>query len=67
MPAFFKEAVAKREHRAEAERFKKMSATCQREYLVWLTVAKRPETRERRLRETLAALACGRRWAQRKG
>ena len=36
------------------------------EYLVWLTMAKLPETRARRLAETLAALTVGRKWAQRK-
>jgi uncharacterized protein YdeI (YjbR/CyaY-like superfamily) len=66
MPAFFKSALAEKRNRAAADNFKKLSATCQREYLVWLTMAKRPETREKRLRETLAALARGRKWAQRK-
>ena len=66
MPSFFKAALAEKKHRAAAENFKKLSQTCQREYLVWLTVAKRPETREQRLRQTLAALAKGRKWAQRK-
>ena len=66
MPAFFKAALAQKRNQAVAENFKKLSATCQREYLVWLTMAKRPETRERRLRETLAALGRGHKWAQRK-
>jgi len=66
VPAFFKRALAERKHRAAAENFKKLSATCQREYLVWLSTAKRPETREQRLRQTLAALAKGRKWIQRK-
>jgi hypothetical protein len=44
-----------------------MSKTCQREYKVWISMAKPPETIERRLQETLAALASGRKWAQRKG
>jgi hypothetical protein len=35
-------------------------------YLVWLTMAKLPETRARRLKETLSALKAGRKWAQRK-
>lgn len=66
MPAFFKAALAEKKHRAAAENFKKLSPTCQREYLVWLTMAKRPETRDQRLKQTLAALAKGRKWAQRK-
>jgi hypothetical protein len=32
-----------------------------------ISTAKQPETIERRLQETLAALASGRKWAQRKG
>jgi uncharacterized protein YdeI (YjbR/CyaY-like superfamily) len=67
MPAFFRKVLAAPKHRAAAEGFRKLSPSCQREYLVWLSTAKRPETRERRLRETLAALASGRKWAQRKG
>src|SRR5688572_29943424 len=49
-----------------AEGFRKLSRGCQREYNVWLTTAKRPETKARRLKETLAALVRGRKWAQRK-
>lgn len=67
MPAFFKKALAEKRNRAAAENFRKLAPSCQREYLVWLTIAKRPETRERRLNETLAALAAGRKWEQRKG
>lgn len=66
MPAFFKHSLSEKRNRTAAESFKKLAPSCQREYLVWLTMAKRPETRARRLRETLAALAAGRKWAQRK-
>ncbi|MEK7780358.1 MAG: YdeI/OmpD-associated family protein [Verrucomicrobiota bacterium] len=66
MPKFFKEALAQRKHRAAAENFRSLSPTCQREYLVWLSTAKLPETRARRLQQTLAALRQGRKWAQRK-
>lgn len=66
MPKFFKEALALKKHRAAAENFHRLSATCQREYLVWLSAAKLPETRERRLKQTLAALRQGRKWVQRK-
>lgn len=66
VPAFFKQALAAKRNRAAAEGFKKLSPTCQREYLVWLTTAKQPETRDRRLAQTLAALKAGRKWAQRK-
>jgi hypothetical protein len=66
MPDFFRKALATKGNRAAAENFRKLAPSCQREYLVWLTVAKRPETQARRLKETLAALAKGRKWVQRK-
>ena len=67
MPKFFKEALGMKKNRAAAENFRALSASCQREYLVWLSTAKQPETRERRLKQTLAALTAKRKWAQRKG
>lgn len=66
VPAFFKRALAEKRNRAAAEGFKKLSPSCQREYLVWLSTAKQPETRARRLAQTLAAIRSGRKWAQRK-
>ena len=66
VPKFFKEALAMKKNCKAAENFRAFSLTCQREYLVWLSTAKLPETRERRLKETLAALAKGNKWAQRK-
>ncbi|HKS38085.1 MAG TPA: DUF1801 domain-containing protein [Verrucomicrobiae bacterium] len=66
MPGFFKRALAEKRNRAAADFFRRLAPTYQREYLVWLTMAKLPKTRERRLKETLAALAAGRKWAQRK-
>lgn len=48
VPAFFKQALAGKRHRAAAENFHALSPSCQREYLVWLTMAKRPGTRARR-------------------
>jgi uncharacterized protein YdeI (YjbR/CyaY-like superfamily) len=66
MPAFFQQALAEKKNRASAENFKKLSPTCQREWLVWVSTAKRPETRERRLKQTLAALTNGRKWIERK-
>lgn len=66
VPAFFKQALAAKANRAAAEGFNKLSPTCQREYLVWLSTAKQPETRARRLAQTLAALKSGRKWARRK-
>lgn len=63
------EALAKalKKNKAAAAGFEKMSKSCQREYKVWISTAKQPETIERRLKETIAALADGRKWAQRKG
>ena len=66
MPEFFRKALAEKRNRAAADFFRALAPTCQREYLVWLTTAKRPATRARRVRETLAALAGGRKWARRK-
>ena len=66
MPDFFKRALTEKRNRVAAENFRTMAASCQREYLVWLSTAKLPETRARRLKETLAALKAGRKWAQRK-
>ncbi len=64
VPDFFAKAL-KKDHAAAAG-FARMSPSCQREYLVWVSTAKRDETREKRLAQTLAALATGRKWAQRK-
>ena len=66
MPDYFKKALAEKRNKAAAENFRKFAPTYQREYLVWLTMAKQPETKAKRLKETLAALAKGRKWAQRK-
>lgn len=66
VPAFFKKALAEKRHKRAAAAFKNLSPSCQREYLVWLTTARREETRQRRLQETLVALAAGRKWDQRK-
>jgi hypothetical protein len=66
MPAFFKVALAQKKNRVAAQNFRALAPTYQREYNVWLTIAKQPETRARRLKETLAALKAVRKWAQRK-
>ena len=63
-PDFFTAAL--KTYRAAAAGFHKLSPSCQREYLVWLTTAKRDETRSARLAQTLAALAAGRKWIDRK-
>lgn len=46
--------------------FNAMSISCQREYKVWISTAKQEATLQRRLGETLRALAAGKRWAHRK-
>ena len=66
VPEFFAKALAMKKHRAAAAGFAKLSPSCQREWLVWVSTAKRDETRARRLAETLAALALGRKWIDRK-
>ena len=64
VPDFF--AAALKRNRAAAAGFARLSPSCQREYLVWLSSAKREETRASRLAQTLAALATGRKWIDRK-
>ena len=66
IPDYFAAALKQKNNRIAAENFQKLAPSCQREYIVWLTFAKLPETRARRLKETLAALRKNRRWAQRK-
>ncbi len=64
VPDFFAQALKR--NRAAAAGFRRLSPSCQREYLVWLTTAKRDETRAARLAQTLAALADGLRWIDRR-
>ncbi len=64
VPEFF--AAALKKNRRAAAFFESLRPTYQREYLVWVSTAKREETRERRVVETLAALAAGRKWMERK-
>jgi hypothetical protein len=64
MPDYFAKAL-KQDKQANAG-FQKLSPSCQREYIIWLATAKRPETQEKRLKETLAALTTGRKWIDRK-
>jgi len=62
------EALAKalKKNRAAAAGFQALSISCQREYKVWISSAKQEETIQRRLAETLRALAAGKKWAQRR-
>ena len=39
--------------------FRELAPTYRRDFVVWIHTAKRPETRERRLRESIAKLAAG--------
>ena len=64
MPAALAKAL--KQNPAAAAGFKAMSISCQREYKVWISTAKQEETLQRRLGETLRALASGKKWAQRK-
>ena len=64
MPAALAKAL--KQNPAAAAGFKAMSVSAQREYKVWVSSAKQEETIQRRVVETLRALASGKNWAQRK-
>lgn len=64
VPDFFTEAL--KSNKRAAAGFAALKPTYQREYLVWLTTAKRDETRNSRLKQTLKALAAGLKWIDRK-
>jgi uncharacterized protein YdeI (YjbR/CyaY-like superfamily) len=64
LPGFLSAAL--KSHPKAAAGFRALSESCRREYIVWVRGAKREETRARRLAETLAAVADGRRWEHRK-
>lgn len=65
MPPALEEGLRTRP--AAAAFFTSLKPTYQREFMVWVGMAKRPETVAKRLAETLAALEAGRKWAQRRG
>lgn len=46
--------------------FQALKPTYQREYKVWISTAKQEETVQRRLNETIRALAAGKKWIQRR-
>ena len=57
LPAYIAKAI-----KANAQAwnfFRELSRTSRRDFVVWIHMAKRPETRERRLRESIALLAAG--------
>ena len=41
------------------QNFQSLTRTYRRDFVVWIHIAKRPETRERRIRESIALLAAG--------
>jgi uncharacterized protein YdeI (YjbR/CyaY-like superfamily) len=41
------------------EFFRKLAPACRRDFVVWIHTAKRPETRDRRIRESIRLLAAG--------
>ena len=60
MPAEFEAALAK--SKVAHATFTAFPPSCRREYLEWITTAKRPETRERRIAEAVGMLAAGKRF-----
>jgi uncharacterized protein YdeI (YjbR/CyaY-like superfamily) len=57
MPAEFAEAL--RKDKRAGETFGKLAPVYQKQYLGWIEVAKRPETREKRIKESIRLLAAG--------
>lgn len=58
-------AAALKKNRLAAKNLEAMTPGCQREYLQWINQAKRDETRQKRIAESLAKLEQGRRaWDQ---
>ena len=60
MPPEFEAALAKSE--AASASFAAFPPSCRREYMEWITTAKRPETRGRRVAEAVSMLAAGKRF-----
>ncbi len=59
-------ATALKKNPAAAAFFDSLKPTYQREYIVWNTFAKQPETIAKRLAETMAALSAEKKWVQRR-
>jgi uncharacterized protein YdeI (YjbR/CyaY-like superfamily) len=57
LPAYI--AKAFRTNPKAWQHFQALAATDRRDFVVWIHTAKRPETREKRLRESIALLAAG--------
>ena len=52
-------AEALKKNKQAKETFDKLALTHQKQYLGWIEVAKRPETREKRIKESIRLLAAG--------
>lgn len=59
-------AAALKQHKTAAANFEAFKPTYQREYKVWVSTAKQPETIQKRVDETIRALARGLKWIDRK-
>ena len=57
LPAYI--AKAFKAHAKAWQHFQSLARTDRRHYVVWIHMAKRPETRERRIREAIALLSAG--------
>lgn len=57
VPAEFEDALKK--NRAAAEGFAGLSASCRREYIEWISEAKRAETREKRIATAIEWISRG--------
>lgn len=57
LPAYIAKAL--RGHVKAWEFFRELAPTYRRDFVVWIHTAKRPETRERRIRESIRLLAAG--------
>ena len=57
MPVEFAEAL--RKNKRAQETFRKLAPTYQKQYLGWIEVAKRPNTKEKRIKESIRLLAEG--------
>ena len=57
MPPEFREALAK--NKAAKENFDKLAPTYRKPFIGWIEIAKRPETREKRIKESIRLLEKG--------
>jgi len=57
LPAYIAKAL--KAHSKAWHFFRTLALTCRRDFVVWIHTAKRPETRARRIRESIALLTAG--------